>query len=235
MKRIYFTGVLINKKLDIDASDRTRMAGNVPFTKLNDSKVCWPIIHVMANTLQPGDEAIVVTVRQLDRKVHQESDYNLKLLLREFELLESVGVAQKDPEHPAAEEIGQEMENAEIATGYKNIRLLDITMEETQEDDVVLEACREMIACLDDDAVYYACMTFGTKTFPVCLFAVLRYAEKVKEYAEVGGIYYQEKKWSGNREQTLYDVTKLFRLDEIVDVVAKMPTNKKEELIDRLM
>jgi hypothetical protein len=162
----------------------------------------------------------------------------MRLLLDEFALLEHAGLTQKDPEHPAPSEIVPEMSNAEIATGYKNIRLMDIMVEENQNDDVVLGMFEEMIACLEDDAIYYACMTFGTKSYPICLFSALAYAEKVKTYAEVGGIYYQEKKWTvPGQPQTLYNVTALFKLNSIVDMVAQMPvsTEEMEKMIHELM
>ena len=76
-------------------------------------------------------------------------------------------------------------------------------------------------------------MTFGTKTFPLVLFSVLSCVEKIKKNVEIQGIYYQEITRSAGvcTAANLYDVTALFTLNRIVDLVAEMDADHKEEMV----
>ena len=92
------------------------------------------------------------------------------------------------------------------------------------------------LECLQDDACYYACMTFGTKTYPVVLFSALSYAEKIRRNTQISGIYYCEirRQEGRDKEAGLYDVSALFTLNALVDLVAGMDCEDKDKMIRTL-
>ena len=121
--------------------------------------------------------------------------------------------------------------------GRSNWTLRDLTVPESQEKDLLLGLFAEMIGCLQDDTCYYACMTFGTKTYPVVLFSALSYADKIRRNTQICGIYYREvlRTQGKMRESRLYDVTALFTLNSLVDLVADMDCDAKEPMIRRML
>lgn len=110
-------------------------------------------------------------------------------------------------------------------------------MAENQGKDTLLGMFSDLLEQMEDDACYYACMTFGTKTFPLVLFSVLSCVEKIKKNVEIQGIYYQEITRSSGvcTAANLYDVTALFTLNRIVDLVAEMDADHKEEMVRLLL
>ena len=109
----------------------------------------------------------------------------------------------------------------------QHLRFKDVTMPESQDRDVLLALFKRMIDAAETDACYYACMTFGTKTYPVVLFSVLSYICKVIPETELKGIYYQEiRRAEGQlKDAYLYNVTPLFLLNRVVDFAASADGN----------
>ena len=138
-----------------------------------------------------------------------------------------------DGENPNRELLRRELEGLNL-TGWT---LQDLTVREGQDKDLLLGLFGQMIGCIRDDACYYACMTFGTKTYPVVLFSALAYAEKIRRNTQVCGIYYQEilRQQGRTRAVNLYDVTALFTLNSLVDMVAEMDCTDKDGMIRRML
>lgn len=187
MKRIYFTAVPLQSNFLLEPHPVAPV--NFTLGPAAPHTACFPIVPVIADTMQPGDEAVIVAVRQ-----HNEA------------------------ENPNYDTLRRELQ----ALGLASWTLRDVTVPERQDRDLLLGLFAAMVAELQSNACYYACMTFGTKTYPVVLFSVLAYAEKIKSDAEVKGIYYQEllRREGRTVQARLYDVTALLTLNSIVDQVA---------------
>lgn len=123
------------------------------------------------------------------------------------------------------------------ALGKSNWTIKELTVPERQDKDLLLGLFSAMIGCLEDDACYYACMTFGTKTYPVVLFSVLSYAEKIRRNTQISGIYYCEllRRAGVMQQSRLYDVTALFTLNSVVDLVAGMDCENKDKMIETML
>lgn len=201
MKRIYFTAVPLESNFILD----TYPLNPVNFTlDTAMARSAYPILPVIDATLRPGDEGIVVAMRQ-QNSPHNE---NMEILRRELEALPR-----------------------------KNWELRELTVPESQQKDLLLDLFARLIDCMEDDACYYACMTFGTKTFPVVLFSALSYADKIRRNTQIGGIYYREVLRSRGQSRTanLYDVTALFTLNALVDLVAGMEGSDKDKMIRQML
>lgn len=123
------------------------------------------------------------------------------------------------------------------ALGKSNWTIRELTVPERQDKDLLLGLFTAMIDCLEDDACYYACMTFGTKTYPVVLFSTLSYAEKIRHNTQICGIYYCEIRRAEGRpiQANLYDVSALFTLNSLVDLVAGMDCQDKDRMIRTML
>ena len=201
MNRIYFTAVPLESNFVLETMPLNPVNFRLD-TRLTET--AFPIVPVIDATLQPGDTATVVAVRQQNTGRNR----NMDILRRELEGL-----------------------------GRSNWTLRDLTVPESQEKDLLLGLFAEMIGCLQDDTCYYACMTFGTKTYPVVLFSALSYADKIRRNTQICGIYYREvlRTQGKMRESRLYDVTALFTLNSLVDLVAGMDCEAKEPMIRRML
>ena len=145
-----------------------------------------------------------------------------------------LAIQQKNHEKNANREYLQsELESLHL----KNISVNDIEMPEAQDKDVLLELFRRIILAAEDDACYYACMTFGTKTYPVVLFSALSYINKIKKNVTIKGIYYGEirRERGQYKDAGLYDVSSLFALNELVDKLAAMDGSHSEKIIMGLL
>lgn len=140
---------------------------------------------------------------------------------------------QNSPRNKNMDILREELE----ALGKSNWTIRELTVPERQDKDLLLGLFTAMIDCLTDDACYYACMTFGTKTYPVVLFSTLSYAEKIRKNTQICGIYYCEiRREEGKpRQASLYDVSALFTLNSLVDLVAGMDCEDKDRMIRTML
>lgn len=201
MNRIYFTAVPLESNFVLETMPLNPVNFKLD-TKLTET--AFPIVPVIDATLQPGDTATVVVVRQKN----DSRNRNMDILRRELESL-----------------------------GRSNWTLRDLTVPESQNKDLLLGLFAEMIGCMQDDTCYYACMTFGTKSYPVVLFSALSYAEKIRRNTQICGIYYREvlRQQGQTRTSRLYDVTALFTLNSLVDLVAGMDCDSKDRMIREML
>ena len=110
-------------------------------------------------------------------------------------------------------------------------------MDETQQKDELLGLFEALIRSMEGNACYYACMTFGTKTYPLVLSSALHYAEKLLDDTEVCGIYYRELTRENGQVKTAsqYDISTLFTLDGIVDMAANAEIADKRAFIKLML
>ena len=118
-----------------------------------------------------------------------------------------------------------------------DIEIVDLPVEESQDQDILFAAFETLISNLENDATYYADATFGTKTYPLMLFAALRYADRILEGNTVSNIYYQEiKRENGVRvDQALYDVTGIYSIDYLMDSVKDIDPAARQQFIKLLL
>lgn len=202
MKRVYITAVPLTSNFTLPAE--TVQCFNIDLP--TDDSMIFPITRLIRATMKPGDQASVVTVRQVNDAKNANFD-NLK-----EELTRLLGTYQ----------------------------LTDITIPETQKKDFLMDLFRQLIDTLQEDCTVYADATFGTKTYPLLMFAALNYGVKIKE-CEVDRIIYQEQKRDKVTHKaistTIYDITSLFLLDQVVSTLgfSDAGPEEKEALLETLM
>ena len=158
----------------------------------------------------------------------------LRDTVREGDSVKVIAVRQKNaPENRNMDLLRQELNGLRLP----DCTLCDISVAETQEKDALLALFGALIDAFEEEACYYACITFGTKTYPLVLFSALRCAEKLMRDIEVKGIYYREITRREGREDSarLYDVSALFTLDSIADLAAGGFSGSAREFVHLLL
>lgn len=201
MKRIYITAVPLQSNFVLTA----QLARPVNYAPRTEPKAAaFPIIPILADTVQEGDSVKVIAVRQ-----HNDPhNANMDLLRNELDAL-----------------------------ALPDCTLVDLTVPETQQKDALLTLFARLTEQLEENACYYACATFGTKTYPLVLFSALRYVDRLLADTEIKGIYYREVKRRDGVEQSYfqYDISALFRLDNIIHMAADTDMPDKRAFVRMLL
>lgn len=201
MKRIYFTAVPLESNFVLEHKRVCPVGFELPGAP---EQTAYPITAIIAATAEPGDDVLVIAVRQSN----------------------------------AARNANLDILNSELASlQLPHLRCRDLVMPESQDRDVLTDLFRMLIEAAEPSACYYACMTFGTKTFPIVLFSALSYVDKIVPDTEIKGIYYQEirREQGVTAEARLYDVSPLFLLNRVVDTVAAVDGAEPAALIAALL
>lgn len=201
MRRIYITAVPLQSNFVLDKQEA------IPenFTLKGEMKpAAFPIIPIIENTVQEGDEVKVIAVRQ------KNDDQNANFEILKYELNE---------------------------LKLSNVELVDLVTPECQDKDELLVLYEQLIDQIEDDACYYACATFGTKTYPLVLFSALRAADRLYQSTDIKGIYYRQVRRINGiaRDYRVYDISALFTIDSIVDLVSNEDVKNPKEFIHVLL
>lgn len=95
---------------------------------------------------------------------------------------------------------------------------------------------QKLIDLVDDDDELFACMTFGTKPLSTVVQMAVQYAYRVKRNTSISCIVYgQIDRTGGKHRASVYDMTALVQLDELVRVLADRGVSNPKETIDRLL
>ncbi len=194
MKRIYITAVPLPSNFILGPQN----VECVNIKLRTDNQLIFPISRLIEATMQTGDEAEVITVRQ----TNDSGDENLNRLKQDLTAL------------------------------HIDYQIKDITTPENQNKDALLELFKRLAQAIDPQCCVYADSTFGTKTYPIVLFAALNYAEKIKE-CELHCLLYQEQRRDMQTHKAtgtyLYDITSLFYLSSVVDALNQSEASFEEK------
>ena len=95
---------------------------------------------------------------------------------------------------------------------------------------------QKLIDLVDDDDELFACMTFGTKPLSTAVQMAVQYAYRIKRNASISCIVYGQIDRTGEESKaSVYDMTALIQLDEIVRVLADRGVDNPKETIDRVL
>lgn len=105
-----------------------------------------------------------------------------------------------------------------------------------------LKTYSKLIKKIEDNDILYTCITFGTKVIPIIEMMVLSYAYHLKKNVTVAAIVYGKIFWRKSPEGKsivdrgeLYDVTALFDMNEMNNLLAKEKINNSTDIINRIL
>lgn len=122
-----------------------------------------------------------------------------------------------------------------------------ILVEENQKNNTLLNLFEAIINETEENAEYYADVTFGPKSFPIILLVAMNYVTKVYNNVEIMGLYYLEVLRNENEEHdetkvnpivksNLYEMSVFVSLNSIIEILTSTGTSqKKENLIHHIL
>lgn len=172
-----------------------------------EEEVRFPINALLAKTLKKDDEVKVVRI-VTEGKVSEE---NVKHQQEELDKIN--------------ESIGAKITFTEVREMFK------------ETSDIVQSRFRQIVGQLEKDCEIYADMTYGPKTLTPVLFYALGFAEKFFD-ADVknivyGKIEFSEKKESNANTAQLFDVTALYYLNSLTNVMSAPDGKTALERLDK--
>ncbi len=165
----------------------------------------FPGIALLEWNLAKSDNDVKITLVMTDDDNHR-SQKNLEIFLQELEKL--------------AERRG-------IALCVDSI----VTLPHNETADKQLESFRKLTDMYQEGADVFCDITFGTKVTPICIFASLAYAEKLRD-AVVKSIIYGKYAHDDGQLGTIYDIRCVYELNMTVNAMTGMDEQEVEELID---
>lgn len=203
----FFTIVPLQLKGQLHAYQYTAV-GN---TKLQlDHATCFPIITAMEGYTQPGEEIAVIAVMPDT----ESGRGNLAQFRQEVQ-----GVCEKKQLVCSGVQVVTVPTDDRVATHVSTFqKLLDYAAE-------------------DDEL--FCCMTYGTKPMSTALMMAVQYAYRVKANTSITCIVYGQVNRPDREGSTwtasVYDMTALVQLDEIVRVLADKGVENPKAVIDSIL
>lgn len=95
---------------------------------------------------------------------------------------------------------------------------------------------QKLLDFLDDDDELFLCMTFGTKPQSQALLTAIRYAYRIKYNVSITCVVYGGIDRTGDAwVPSVYDMTALTQLDEIIRLLADRKAPNPKQYIDRIL
>lgn len=133
-----------------------------------------------------------------------------------------------------AEEIKKEIVQLAAEKNFSyDIKIVSTPYSETI--DTHLKRFTDTINLINDGDTLFICNTYGSKPTPIIQTMVANYAYRALNNVTIGCIVYGQFDHNTG-ESTIYDITALFHMDEIVNNLAKLkvknPTDKIRQILD---
>ena len=170
-------------------------------------EVRFPINALLAKTLKKGDEVKVVQIVTEG----EFSDENVKLHKEELDKIN--------------ENIGAKITYTEVRERFR------------ETSDIVQSRFRQILGTLENECEIYADMTYGPKTLTPVLYYALGFAEKFFD-ADIKNIVYGRITFNKNKESNsnsaeLFDVTALYYLNSLTNVMSAPDGKTALERLDK--
>lgn len=169
-----------------------------------DTPTSFPIITAINGYVEKGEDIKIITIVS----DYKNAEYNYGLLKEEIEAL-----SQKN---------GFRYNLKEVRVPYNNAI------------DTELELFGKLIDCTADGDTLYACITYGSKPFPLIQIMALNYAYRIRKNVSIGCIVYGAKDHN-NGSMEVYDITSLLYIDETVRLMAEQKVENPTDLIKNLL
>lgn len=172
-----------------------------------NGEVRFPINALLAKTLRKDDEVKVVRI------------------VIEGQFVEDYVKLQKEELDKINETIGAKISYEEVRTSFK------------ETSDIVQARFRQIIGKIEEDCEIYADITYGPKTLTPVLFYALGFAEKFFD-ADIKNIVYGKITFNKNKESNsnsaeLFDVTALYYLNSLTNVMSAPDGKTALERLDK--
>lgn len=130
----------------------------------------------------------------------------------------------------------EEMADLQRRKGFscRGVEVIDVAY--AGDVDTQIEIFHKILPFIEDDDILYGCMTYGNKPMPIAEMMAIQYGYRVLQNVSIGCLVYGELDHSReDSPPTIFDITALIQLDEIVRVLADRKVKEPKTIIDRLV
>ena len=118
-----------------------------------------------------------------------------------------------------------------ICRGVESVRVTYAGDVETQ-----IEIFQKLLPFVEDGDILFGCLTYGNKPMPIAELMAIQYGYRVLRNVSIGCLVYGELDHSKEEApMTLFDITALIQLDEIVRVLAERKVRDPRAILERLI
>ncbi len=176
--------------------------GNIK-TLLYENETCFPIIPVIANAVNDGDDIEIISI---------VADY-------EF--------AKKNHETFLGEI--EELSKQEGKKFTYHIKKIEIEYQESIQK--YIDLFGTLIDCINDEDSLNACISYGTKPIPIVIMMALSYGYKLKSNVTVERLVYGNPGFAPGEPSRIYDISSLFFMNNMIFNLSQHPTKNAEEIL----
>lgn len=116
----------------------------------------------------------------------------------------------------------------------RGVETIDVTY--AGDVDTQIEIFHKILPFIEDGDILYGCMTYGNKPMPIAEMMAIQYGYRVLQNVSIGCLVYGELDHSRKEApMTIFDITALIQLDEIVRMLADRKVKDPKAVIDRLV
>lgn len=169
-----------------------------------DMPTSFPIITAINGYVEKGENIEIITIVS----EYENAEYNYGLFKKEMAELSS--------------KKGFTYNLKEVRVPYNNFI------------DTELELFGKLIECTNDNDNLYACLTYGSKPFPIVQIMALNYAYRIHNNVNIDCVVYGAKNHN-NGEMEVYDITSLIYIDETVRLMAEQKIEDPLPIIKNLL
>lgn len=213
-----------------NAADNQILAYNTPTS--------FPIITAINGYVEKGEEIEIITIvpdYENANYNYGHSEEEIKALSQEkgfpYTLEEGFEELLQNREFPYT--LKEEIEALSQKKGF-TYTLKEVRVPYNNAIDTELALFSELIDCTADEDTLFACLTYGSKPFPLVQIMALNYAHRIRKNVSIGCIVYGGLDHNnGNME--VYDITSLLYIDEAVRLMAEQKIENPTELIKNLL
>lgn len=102
--------------------------------------------------------------------------------------------------------------------------------------DTQIEIFHKLLPYIEDDDILFGCLTYGNKPMPIAELMAIQFGYRTLRNVSIGCLVYGELDHSKeDSPMTLFDITALIQLEEIVRVLAERRVKDTRAIIDRLI
>ncbi|MDO5829192.1 MAG: hypothetical protein Q4Q25_03475 [Methanocorpusculum sp.] len=174
---------------------------------------CYPILNVMNAYLQGGDTAELLILTARDQVSGSRADEYCE---KNYELLSEQAAE-------LAAEKGAQLKTKRIEISFsENVSTL-------------LDNFLNFTNFFEVDETVYADISYGTKPALITLWMALNYAQKNVKGLEIEAFVYGLKVFVGRERKEIYDLTRLFLMDQVVSELSALQVEDPADVIKNLL
>ncbi|MGN0178186.1 MAG: TM1812 family CRISPR-associated protein [Monoglobaceae bacterium] len=187
---------------------------------------------------EPGKlKAHIYQTEQADIKSERETEFPIFNVLEnehgeEHELIMIIVKQPGENFDYNYEILKKDIKDFEDRHGEKiNTVLVERGIEETL--DVYTDLFKKLAAAIPDNCNIYTDITYGTKPGYTVIFAAMTYALRLKENVDIDKVVYGKIFWREGKA-SIYEITRLFYFNYLIEDVAKLDCDEPQKAIDIL-